>query len=161
MQLNKQEIVKRIDVGLKRYSDLKIPLDIYYKSRISHNEYLELHSLLSDLLDRYAPNNSSYAINLSTIFNNRKLDDDAQLWKDVHSLYGILSALRVAYDKNLLQSIEELIHGDVFQDFLEMAEYLLQDNSKDPAAMLIGCVLEEHLRKLCQKHNISIVKDDN
>jgi len=33
----------------------------------------------------------------------------------------------------------------------------LSQNYKDPAAVIIGSVLEEHLRKLCAKHGISIL----
>ncbi|MDO8872300.1 MAG: hypothetical protein Q7V05_06170 [Methanoregula sp.] len=162
MQLNNKEIVKRIDVGLRRYSDLKVSDNYSFRFNLSLNEYLELHSLLSDLIDRYAPHDSSYHANLLVIFKNRKLDDIDQLWQDVRLLSGILRGLRLAYAENLLQSVEELIHGAVFQDFLEMAEYfLLQgDQYKHPAAFLIGGVLEEHLRKVAIKNEILTVKDN-
>ncbi|MDL5045111.1 hypothetical protein QQ054_03525 [Oscillatoria amoena NRMC-F 0135] len=35
-----------------------------------------------------------------------------------------------------------------------MAEHLLKEGYKDPAAVMIGSVLEEHLRQLCQKNNV-------
>ena len=38
---------------------------------------------------------------------------------------------------------------EVFADFIEMAEHLLDERYKDPAAVIIGSVLEEHLRQLC------------
>ena len=37
-----------------------------------------------------------------------------------------------------------------------MAEHLLSENYKDPAAVVAGSVLEEHLRQLCQKNSIPI-----
>jgi hypothetical protein len=49
-----------------------------------------------------------------------------------------------------------LIHADLFSDSMEMADYLLSGGYKDPAAVLAGSVLEEGLRKLCQKVGISI-----
>jgi len=67
---------------------------------------------------------------------------------------GILQALRADYDAGYLTTVEELIHADIFGNFLEMARYLLSEDYKDPAAVLIGGVLEEHLRKLCSKHGI-------
>jgi hypothetical protein len=67
---------------------------------------------------------------------------------------GILKALRADYEADYLSSVEELIHADIFSDFLEMASYLLKEGYKDPAAVMIGGVLEEHIRKLCNKHNI-------
>ena len=37
-----------------------------------------------------------------------------------------------------------------------MSTYLLEEGYKDPSAVLTGSVLEEHIRKLCEKNNISI-----
>jgi hypothetical protein len=37
-----------------------------------------------------------------------------------------------------------------------MAEYLQQEGYKDPAAVMAGGVLEEHLRKLCGKHGVTV-----
>ena len=37
-----------------------------------------------------------------------------------------------------------------------MAEYLLEEGYKDPAAVITGSTLEEHLRKLCIKNGIDI-----
>jgi hypothetical protein len=56
--------------------------------------------------------------------------------------------------------VESEIHADIFADFLEMADYLLQQGYKDPAAVVIGSVLEAHLRKLCGKHGIPVSKPD-
>ena len=36
-----------------------------------------------------------------------------------------------------------------------MAEYFLDNDYKDAAAVLVGGVLEEHLRQLCSKHKIT------
>ena len=42
-----------------------------------------------------------------------------------------------------------------------MANHLLNEDYKDPAAVMIGSVLEEHLRQLCYKEGIqtTIIKD--
>jgi hypothetical protein len=72
-------------------------------------------------------------------------------------LAGILKNLRADYAAGRLQTFRERVHSDVFSDFLEMAEYLIEDEGlKDPAAVLAGGVLEEHLRKLCHKHGITL-----
>jgi len=73
---------------------------------------------------------------------------------------GMLLALRSDYERGALQSVIELVHADIFADFLDMAEYLMQQGYKDPAAVVTGSVLEEHLRKLCDKHGIPAVKPD-
>lgn len=69
-------------------------------------------------------------------------------------LLGILRAMRSDYAEGYLSSVAELIHADLFADFLEMSDHLLAQGYKDPAAVMTGSVLEEHLRKLCDKNGI-------
>jgi hypothetical protein len=71
-------------------------------------------------------------------------------------LAGVLQALRADFDAGYLRSIEELIHANVFADFLEMADELQTKDFKDPAAVLAGSVLEEHLRKLAVASGVTI-----
>jgi len=66
-----------------------------------------------------------------------------------------LRSLKTAYEKGYMQTLEELIHADLFSDFFEQAEYLLDRNFKDAAAVMAGGVLEEHLRKVCNKNTIN------
>jgi hypothetical protein len=75
----------------------------------------------------------------------------------VTHLLGILRAMREDYSAGYLSSIAELVHADLFADFLEMSGHLLSQGYKDPAAVVTGSVLEEHLRKLCEKVGISAV----
>lgn len=69
-------------------------------------------------------------------------------------LMGIVSGLREDVDAGYVLGLEELIHGELFADFLDMASHLLDKGYKDPAAVVCGSVLEEHLRQLCKKNNI-------
>lgn len=61
---------------------------------------------------------------------------------------GILKAAQYDLDQGFLASVRKLATADVFSDFLEMAEHLLENGYKDSAAMLIGAVLEDGLRKI-------------
>ena len=74
----------------------------------------------------------------------------------VNSGIGILKAIREEIAGGWLISAKGLIAAEIFTDFLEMAEYLLSEGYKDPAAVVAGSVLEEHLRQLCSKHGIDI-----
>jgi len=67
----------------------------------------------------------------------------------------ILKAIRHEVDNGYLISVKGLVSGEIFSDFLEMAQYLLKESYKDAAAVMIGSVLEEHLRQLCTKNSIS------
>jgi uncharacterized protein (DUF2164 family) len=73
---------------------------------------------------------------------------------------GMLEALRNDYESGYLETVVETVHADIFVNFLDMADSLLQQGYKDPAAVVAGSVLEEHLRKLCDKHGIPTVKAD-
>jgi hypothetical protein len=75
---------------------------------------------------------------------------------DVARAIGILQAFRDDWDAGLLVSRELLITADAFEGFLERAEYLLSQNYKDAAAVLIGGVLEATLRKMCGVRGIEI-----
>ncbi len=65
---------------------------------------------------------------------------------------SLLSDLRHGFN----QSLEELIHGDIFGDFLEMARHLADNGYKDAAAVIAGSTLEAHLRHLCSKHGLTV-----
>lgn len=69
---------------------------------------------------------------------------------------GVLNAAKQDVEGGLLVKLEDLVAADLFADFLEMAEYLLDAGYKDPAAVLIGGVLEEHLRRLCNSNSIDV-----
>lgn len=61
---------------------------------------------------------------------------------------GILRSIEIEISNDWLLSIKSLLSAEIFSDFLEMSEYLLKENYKDPAAVMIGSVLEEQLRQL-------------
>lgn len=67
---------------------------------------------------------------------------------------GVAKALLSDLQKGYLESLGEMLHGNLFSDFLEMAEYLLEKNFKDAAAVIAGSTLEVHIRKLCEKYDV-------
>ena len=86
-----------------------------------------------------------------------------ELGNSLEALSKLLSALRslkLAYEKGHMQSFEELVHAELFSDFLEQAEYLLESHFKDAAAVIAGGVFEEHLRKLCLKSGLPTTEAD-
>lgn len=69
---------------------------------------------------------------------------------------GILKAAKQEIDGGWLITVKGLISAEIFSDFFEMAEHLLQEGYKDPAAVMTGSVLEEHLRQLCNRAGIPV-----
>ena len=74
---------------------------------------------------------------------------------------GMLKAVRQAVASGYLVTVRELVRAEVFTDFLDMAQYLLQEGYKDAAAVLVRGVLEEHLRELCDRKGIDTTYTDS
>ena len=74
---------------------------------------------------------------------------------------GILNAVKEDILGGYLTDIKTLISAEVFSDFLEMAEHLLENGYKDPAASLCGAVLEDGLRKIATKKGIKVKSSDD
>lgn len=70
---------------------------------------------------------------------------------------GILDAVRDEIRNGCLLTTRGLISADIFGDFMEMAEHLLEENYKDPATVLIGSALEQHLRNLAVAHGVGTI----
>ena len=67
---------------------------------------------------------------------------------------GILKAVKNELEGGWLTSTKGLISAEIFSDFIEMADHLLSESYKDAAAVMLGSVLEEHLRTLASVNNI-------
>jgi hypothetical protein len=74
----------------------------------------------------------------------------------VSKLGGVLQGLRQDLESGYLDSVREIIHGELFGNFLDRAQELLDGGYKDPAAVIAGSVLENHLRELCVNNNIPL-----
>jgi hypothetical protein len=69
---------------------------------------------------------------------------------------NILDQIKHEVENGWLTTVKELVTAEVFSDFLEMGEHLLEEGYKDAAAVMIGSVLEEHMRQLCATHKVEI-----
>jgi len=80
----------------------------------------------------------------------------SHLHEHTTSVIGVVKALLADLKAGYIQSLVEIVHGETFGDFLEMAQHLHDSKYKDAAAVIAGSTLEAHLRELCQKAGISI-----
>ena len=107
-------------------------------------------SRLRAVVERLSSPNSSYIRDLNRI--DTTWDGGLGL-----SMYrGVAQSLLEDTQAGYTRSLQELIHGDVFSDYFEMAEHLLESNYKDAAAVIGGSTLEGHLRNLCRKNGIDV-----
>ena len=138
--LDKQKIIKQIDRAIKLYDDYRARSKYDDLSDLRDGIHTEVSTIVRATIDRLAPAGSEYK-------------KDSVLLGSV----GVLRALRRDYEEEYLNTIQGLIRAELFADFIEMAEHLLDQGYKDPAAVLVGGVLEEHLRALCSSRSISVL----
>ncbi|PKL86207.1 MAG: hypothetical protein CVV22_03345 [Ignavibacteriae bacterium HGW-Ignavibacteriae-1] len=86
----------------------------------------------------------------------RIIKQDPSLHKHTSSIIGVVKALREDLASGSIQNLAELVHADIFADFLDMAQHLSDSGYKDPAAVLAGSTLESHLKKLAIKNGVPV-----
>ncbi|MDA3885608.1 MAG: hypothetical protein PF638_08450 [Candidatus Delongbacteria bacterium] len=124
-------------------------------TQVDNEKYLELKTgVLSFIEFIYGVKHSYY----NTFTNEVKSNYPYQ----VLNIKGILNSIKKEIDEGWLNSLKGLVSAEIFSDFLEMAEHLLEEDYKDPAAVMTGSVLEEHLRNLCTSNliEVTIVKNN-
>ncbi len=72
------------------------------------------------------------------------------------ALQGHIRGLKTSYEEGMFDSLPNIIENNMAFDYMEQAEKLLGEgkrgqNDHVPAAVLAGCILEDRLRKLCQR----------
>lgn len=146
--LDSKAIIGQIDDVLKKCAALANE-----QSQSADERYAHAVSLLVSAIKRFAPPGNSY-YDAARAYEKQYVGQRT-VFMALEPLSGVLRALRSEYESGYFQSVVELVHADIFADFLDMAEYLLDQGYKDPAAVIVGSVLEEHLRKLCAKVGIA------
>lgn len=145
-------VLPQLDELIAKFEEIKKRKKKWDWSDIEDDEVSEFIAATLAAIHRAAGANSQFAKQADEIIGQHSAHFRSQA---VPHVGGILRSLRHDVASGYLVSIQDLIHADMFSDFLEMAEHLLSEGYKDPSAVLIGGVLEEHLRKLCNKSSIS------
>jgi len=133
-----------------------------YRDLVSKSQYddasdspaYEIQNLLArsiSAVERVTGLNSVYSRQIKDV-NERHKGDIFRL----HPTIGIVMALKSELESGYLETIEQIIHADLFSDYLEMAGHLIKEGYKDPAAVLAGSTLEVHLRKLANLHDVEV-----
>jgi hypothetical protein len=146
MALDHKAIANQIDTILARNT----------KAFASTDDVIAFHAMMVSTLRRLAPPGSTYFKSLAAHEELVSKHGIMEISQDLPAMVGLLTALRDEYANGYLQSVIDLVYADVFSDFLEMARYLLEQGYKDPAAVVIGSVLESHFHKLCNKYGLAI-----
>ena len=133
----REEIIQQIDRALNVYKEHRTRAEYDDLSDLQEGIHAEVNAIMFGTIDRIAPPGGVYR-NPNSLIN----------------MVGVLRALRREYDEGYLTTVKGLVRAEVFADFIGMAEHLLDQDYKDPAAVLVGGVLEGHLRGLCADRSI-------
>jgi len=150
-----ENVLAEIDSVLAEYRSVEEQYghrdgDDEYEIDAPHPVEARITTLLLTAINRHAPPKSPYG-NRAALAERYFCQNDDGL---IRELAGILQALRADYAADRIKTFQELVHSDLFADMLEAADYLLGETYKDPAAVMAGGVLEQHLRELCRKHGV-------
>ena len=150
-RVNKDDIQKQLDVLIEDYKSLRSKSKYNDLSDLPKSDRQSLVTRCIAAVHRISGNSSSYAADI-----NRILEKIPELHLHTSPIVGVVQALRDDVKADYIQSLSELIHGELFADFLEMAQHLSDSRYKDAAAAITGSTLESHLRKLCSKNGIPV-----
>jgi len=115
---------------------------------LGKTEASDLRTRCLAAIERIAGKSSVYYEQATDIKKGNSLD---QLAMQIGVAKSLLGDAKNGY----LKSLAEIIHSDVFTDYLEMSDHLNDSGYKDAAAVITGSTLEAHLKQLCQKHGVS------
>ena len=155
--MKEQLIIQQLEGILTEYNMMVSQSHKPDLSDLPKNERQALVTRAIAAVTRVSGASSVYAKDVQRI-----LQSLSHLHQHVSSIMGVVSALLVDVRAGHLVSLIELVHGEMFADFLEMAQHLQDSGFKDAAAVIAGSALEAHLRLLCVKSLlvIEVVKPD-
>lgn len=159
MKQTEEKILQRIDQLVEKGEQAKnhyipSPPNVLGAGHIDHSIYNEWKNNTENLIVKIAGENSHYYKNFREVVKNP--------WPEhVQSGIGILKALKDDMQAGFLLEIKELVIAELFTDFLDMANHLLEAGYKDPSASLVGAVLEDGLRKIALKNSVEVKTSDD
>ena len=133
-------------------------------SELGPDRIVELSSIAArsgQVIRRLYGVDSQYDQNLQRVLNTQHFTMmHSSYYGHVAELAGILKGVQHDLAEDMLFDLKLHLQAEVFADFLEMAEHLLDKGYKDAAAVLLGAVLEDSLRKLCDSNGIPTTKGE-
>ena len=144
-----EELERRIDQLILKGKSVKLIRANDYQSYADAGDFAGFRAASLSTIERLFGSHHVYW----NEFNEATSDTwNTNLYSGINILESIKDEIRGGW----LVSVKGLVSAEVFSDFLDMAKHLLDEGYKDAAAVMIGSVLEEHLRNLCGKYSIEV-----
>lgn len=125
-----------------------------YRKFPAENDYYRFRTESMNLVRRSCGESSDHYRELKRIAETKETSTNSYYF--MHC-FGVLEAAQRDFEAGILFDMRALIAAELLSDFVEQAETLLDAGYHVPAASLAGAVLEDTLRKLCEKHSITMV----
>lgn len=123
----------------------------YYRHP-SDIDYHRWKTEAQNLLKRVCGEDSEHLIQIKRFSEDSTLNTNSYYFKDC---VGILQAAYNDFQEDFLFDVKTKVRAELLDDFLSQAEYLLSEGYYHAAASLVGAVLEDTLRKLCDIRSIA------
>ncbi|WP_217241459.1 hypothetical protein [Streptomyces sp. AC555_RSS877] len=143
-----QKMVDQLDFLIKAASNYEVR-DGWLQPYNMPADAIVLGNRLESAIERSALAGTVY---IKQLDDARALPQPQKFLEVQHVAIGLRDDLIAGW----YSSVVELVHADTYGDYLEMAEGLLDQGYKDPAAVITGTSLEVHVRSLCVKHGVDI-----
>jgi len=123
-----------------------------YQSFPNHVDYTRWRTQAINLIERVCGRSSTHYQDIRILADDQKTNLNSSYFKDY---FGILEGTYADYKDGFLVQIRHLVRAELLDDFLAQAGALLKQGYHVAAASLAGAVLEDTLRKLCDKNSIA------
>lgn len=149
-------LLQQLDEILAEFERLRVRSKYDDISDLPEDEIVRFVARARAAIHRIGGPSSTYVLQSEEIMREREF-----VGAKGKRMAGVLASLRADINSGYLRSVSELIHGELFGDFLEMAQHLVDEGYKDAAAVIAGSALEAHIRQLSQKAGIALETSDS
>ncbi len=146
----------RTDI-VKRFAELEEEMETLevikgdYGSHVEEVSWQKWASRVIAVLDSAFGRNSRYSQNFEVAYKNCR-----GYVSEIEPLKGIFLGAKADIDAGYLLSVETLLSGEFFGDFLVMAKKSLREGYKDVAAVLASAALEDVLKKYARSQDLDV-----
>jgi len=124
---------------------------------LKHGDVFRIRTRAIAMIERVTGKGSEYYEQAMQATGDAKYYTPHQI---LQLIIGILKALVSDIESGYMKSLTDIVHAELFSDYLEMAQHLIEKGFKDAAAVIAGSTLEAHMKQLAGKFGID-VEDGN
>jgi len=133
-------------LGTRRNYAGIIPRDAHVNGQMAHQWATSVQNILSSVFGKDSEHYRNFA----------KQIEQRLTFSPASRAQGVLKAAKDDYENGQLFEVRRLVEAELFGSFLDQAVHLHSSGYYQAAAVVVGCVLEDGLRKLCKRKGFSL-----